>query len=288
MAIWNLGSINEDIVYRVPHIPAPGETLASTGRDVFLGGKGANMSVAAARAAAHVRHIGAFGSGAQWTVDRLLEYGVDTRNIAEIDSDPAQAIIFVAEDGENAIVLHPGANHEIPQATLQTALSEADTGDWLLIQNETNLQRTAAELGRKMGLKVAYAAAPFSAERVEAVLPSLDFLILNEVESAQLAEATGKKPGDLGVRDVIVTLGADGADWYGPDGRSHFEAVKVDPVDTTGAGDTFTGYVIAGLDRGLPMAQAIGQAIRASALMVTRHGTADVIPDLAEVQSFKP
>jgi len=92
MTIWNLGSINSDVVYAVPHIPAPGETLASTGRETFLGGKGANMSVAAARAAAQVRHIGAVGEDGKDLVQRLLEYGVDTRNIAVIDTDTAQAI----------------------------------------------------------------------------------------------------------------------------------------------------------------------------------------------------
>jgi len=220
-------------------------------------------------------------------VERLLEYGVDTRNIAEIETETAQAIIMVDPDGENAIVLHPGANAQIPQVTLQAAMAEAETGDWLVIQNETNLQRTAAEMAKKLGLQVAYAAAPFDAARVQAVLPHLDFLILNAVEAQQLQDATGQSPDDLPVRDVIVTLGADGADWYGSTGKQHFPALKVDPVDTTGAGDTFTGYVLAGLDRGLPMAQAIGQATKAGALMVTRRGTADVIPDLSEVQGFE-
>ena len=287
MAIWNLGSINIDIVFGVTRIPLAGETLPTLGREVFLGGKGTNMSVAAARAASRVHHIGAVGPDGDWTVERLLEYGVDVQHIDELDCDTGQAIIMVAEDGENAILLHPGANVEIPQATLQSALSEAQTGDWLLIQNETNLQRTAAALGKKMGLKVAYAAAPFDAERVAAVLPYLDFLILNAVEAAQLAEATGQQPADLPVADVIVTLGADGADWYGAEGKQHFPAIAVDPVDTTGAGDTFTGYVLAGLDQGMPMAQAIGRATVAGALMVTRHGTADVIPDLSEVRAFR-
>lgn len=287
MAIWNLGSINADYVYSVPHIPAPGETLSSTKRQLFLGGKGANMSVAAARAAAHVNHIGAVGSDGCWAVERLLEYGVDTRNVAEIDTETAHALIIVNQHGENTIVLHPGANFEVPQTTLQTAMAEAQTGDWLVIQNETNLQRTAAELGKRMGLQVAYAAAPFDAERVQAVLPYLDFLILNAVEAEQLHAATGMSPKDLPVRNVVVTLGADGADWYGTGDKEHFPAYKVDAVDTTGAGDTFTGYVLAGLDRGVPMGQAIRQATKAAALMVTRHGTADVIPDLSEVQAYQ-
>jgi ribokinase len=286
MAIWNLGSINADYVYSVPHIPAPGETLAATDRQVFLGGKGANMSVAAARAAATINHIGAVGFDGAWMLERLLEYGVDTRFITVLDSESAQALIAVDPKGENAIILHPGANAKIPQTILQEALSEAETGDWFVTQNETNLQRTGAALAKKMGLRVAYAAAPFDPERVKAVLEHLDFLILNAVEAEQLKQATGQGPDDLGVIDVIVTLGGDGADWYHRGSKEHFAAILVDPVDTTGAGDTFTGYVLAGLDRGLPMAQAIGLATKAGGLMVTRHGTADVIPDLSEVTAF--
>lgn len=288
MTIWNLGSINADFVYRVPHIPAPGETLSSTGRQIFLGGKGANMSVAVARAGAHVCHIGSVGPDGKWASQRLLEYGVDTRFITEIETETAQAIIAVAEDGENSILLHPGANHEIPQTILQTALSEAETGDLFVTQNETNLQRTGTALARRLGLRVAYAAAPFDVSRVQAVLPDLDLLILNAVEARQLQNGTGQAPGDLPVRDVIVTRGADGADWYGPQGCVHIDAHPVEVVDTTGAGDTFTGYVLAALDRGMPMEQAISLAMRAAALMVTRLGTADVIPDLMEVQMFRP
>lgn len=288
MTIWNLGSINTDIIYSVPHIPAPGETLSSTGRSVFLGGKGANMSVAAARAGAHVRHIGAIAPESKWTRDRLLEYGIDTRSVIEIDADPAQAIISVAEDGENAILLHTGANGAIPEDHVKQSLTEAEVGDWVVTQNETNAQHTALALGKEMGLRVAYAAAPFSAEAVESVLSLLDFLILNEIEMAQLSDALGKSASELGIETVIVTKGADGADLYRNGEMSHFDALPVTPVDTTGAGDTFTGYVLAGLDRGLPVEQAVQLAIKASALMVTRKGTADVIPDLLDVQEFRP
>jgi ribokinase len=288
MTIWNLGSINTDIIYSVPHIPAPGETLSSTGRSVFLGGKGANMSVAAARAGAHVRHIGAIAPESKWTRDRLLEYGIDTRSVIEIDADPAQAIISVAEDGENAILLHTGANGAIPEDHVKQSLTEAEVGDWVVTQNETNAQHTALALGKEMGLRVAYAAAPFSAEAVQSVLSLLDFLILNEIEMAQLSDALGKSASELGIETVIVTKGADGADLYRNGEMSHFDALPVTPVDTTGAGDTFTGYVLAGLDRGLPVEQAVQLAIKASALMVTRKGTADVIPDLLDVQEFRP
>ncbi|TDK44430.1 ribokinase [Antarcticimicrobium luteum] len=290
MAIWNLGSINADMIYRVPHLPGPGETLAATSYARFLGGKGANMSVAAARAAAHVRHIGAVGPDGGWAVERLMEYGVDTRHIRSVEVATGHAIVAVEPGGENQIVIYPGANRAIPEALIQAALSEAGAGDTLLIQNETNAQVLAARLGRDLGLRVAYAAAPFDAGAVRAVLPFLDFLILNAVEAGQLEAATGLAPGVLPVRDVIVTLGARGARHFETvSGETReYPAIPVTPVDTTGAGDTLTGYVLAGLDRGLPMAQAIAQAMRAAAIMVTRHGTADVIPDLKDVQAGPP
>ncbi|NIZ11824.1 ribokinase [Phaeobacter sp. HF9A] len=289
MAIWNLGSINIDMVYALPHMPAPGETLAATTLDQGLGGKGANMSVAGARAGAHVCHIGAVGPEGKWCVDRLMEYGVDTRHILQSESATGHAIIAVDPSGENQIILYPGANQALSEAQIGQALSSANAGDILVMQNETNMQAEAARMGRDLGLRVAYAAAPFDAAAVQAVLPYIDLLFLNEVEAAQLQQATGKAPEDLGIADVVVTLGAKGARHF--DGRTgqvaDIPAQKVTPVDTTGAGDTFTGYVLAALDRGMPMAQAMAQASRAGALMVTRHGAADVIPDLKEVQDAK-
>ncbi|MGR3761252.1 ribokinase [Roseobacteraceae bacterium NS-SX3] len=289
MAIWNLGSINADMVYTLPHLPEAGETLAASRLDQYLGGKGANMSVAAARAGSHVCHIGAVGPEGKWAADRLMEYGVDTRHVAQIETPTGHAIIAVEPGGENQIILFPGANRAISEDQLGQALSAAEAGDILVMQNETNLQAEAAKLGRSMGLRVAYAAAPFDAGAVQAVLPHLDFLFLNEVEAQQLQAATGKAPEALGVQDVIVTLGSKGARHFaGATGETlDVPALPVTAVDTTGAGDTFTGYVLSGLDRGMPVAQAMAQAARAAALMVTRRGTADVIPDLKEVQDAR-
>ncbi len=285
MTIWNLGSINADMVYGLPHLPAAGETLAADGLERFLGGKGANMSVAGSRAGSRVSHIGAVGPDGRWAKDRLTEYGVDTRFIAEVDVPTGHAIIAVDAQGENLIILYPGANHALDKAQIGQALASASTGDILVLQNETNAQVEAARLGHELGLTVCYAAAPFQAQSVQEVLPFLDFLILNEVEAEQLRQETGLDAAELPVRHVIVTLGSKGARYLqqGCD-PVDFAAHKVQAVDTTGAGDTFTGYVLAGMDRGMPMEQAILQANRAAALMVTRHGTADVIPDLREVR----
>ncbi|MDA7423414.1 ribokinase [Thalassococcus lentus] len=290
MTIFNLGSINADQVYRLPHLPGPGETLASTGYKRGLGGKGANMSVAAARAAAHVVHIGSVGPDGQWAVERLMEYGVDTRQLEMVETVTGHAIIAVDDHGENSIILYPGANAEVSETKIETVLAEGTENDLFLFQNETNAQRYAAETASKQGMRIAYAAAPFDANAVKSVLPLLDLLVLNEVEADQLEEAIGQSAEQLPVRDVIVTLGGDGCRWHNTDDgiTREFPAIPVDPIDTTGAGDTFTGYLLAGLDRGMPTEQAIQLAIKAAALMVTRLGTADVIPDLKDVQDFAP
>lgn len=285
MTIYNLGSINADIFYRVPHLPMAGETLSAVSMDRGLGGKGANMSVAAARAAGRVVHIGAVGDDGRWAKDRLTEFGVDTRFI-HVSGVTGHAIINVDESGENSIVLLAGANHEITVEMIGSALSEASVGDVLLMQNETNAQLGAARMAKDLGLRVAYAAAPFEVGAVRAVLPYLDYLFVNEVEAEQLADAFGKSVYDLGVENVIVTLGAAGSLWYNQslNQEKRFDAVPVEAVDTTGAGDTFTGYVLAGLDRGMTMEQAVALATKAAALMVTRFGTSDVIPDLKDIQ----
>lgn len=282
--IWNLGSINIDNFYEVPHLPLPGETLAATSYGFGLGGKGANMSVAAARAAARVSHIGAVGANGRWTRERLMEYGVDVPHIAQLDTPTGHANIVVDPQGENSIVLYQGANVELTEAIIGAALTEASPGDFLLMQNETNGQDYATATAQALGLRVAYAAAPFEAAAIARLLGKIDLLILNAVEAQQLEETTGKAPNALGIVDVVITLGAKGCKWVSNTGEKCFDAYPADVVDTTGAGDTFTGYLVAGLDRGMDMDAAIDLALKAASLMVARRGTADVIPDLKEIQ----
>ena len=190
------------------------------------------------------------------------------------------------EAGENQIILYPGANHAISEVRLEDRLAAAEASDIFLFQNETNAQLKGATLASQQGMRVAYAAAPFEAAAVRAVLPLLDLLVLNAVEARQLQEATGHSPDRLPVRDVVVTQGARGAVWYETDSARATEiaAIPCDPVDTTGAGDTFTGYLVAGLDRGFGMRQALDLASKAAAIMVTRSGTADAIPDLKDIE----
>jgi len=284
--IYNLGSINADHAYDVPHLPQPGETLASSAYSLGLGGKGANMSVAIAQAGGSVRHIGAIGQDGAWAREKLLAFGVDCTHVVQVDVPTGHAIINVEPGGENAIVIYAGANQMQSAKVIRDAMRKAETGDTVLVQNETNGQVEALKIATGRGIRRVYAAAPFEAEAVKAALPLCDILVLNEVEMAQLHQASGQDVPELGVDTVVVTRGAKGVRCF--ERASDFrpldiEAPKVVAVDTTGAGDTFTGYLVAGLDAGLALQDAVRRAVMAAALSVTKKGTTDAIPAVKDV-----
>lgn len=286
MAIWNLGSINIDHIYRLDHLPRPGETIASRDFSQGLGGKGANQSIAAARAGAVTMHLGAMGTGDDWVISGLRDSGIGTENILRLsDQVTGHAIILLDQDAENSIVIHPGANRALTPAALQESLAKIQQGDTLLIQNETNCQVEAAKAARAAGAKVIYSAAPFDIEAVRAILPYCSILAMNAGESKQLFAAM---PGDLPVDGLLITRGGDGAEYRDlKTGQSWQQAsFKVKPVDTTGAGDTFAGYFAAALDRGDDIAKALRTASAAAALQVTRKGAGDAIPVMDEVLGF--
>lgn len=287
MAIWNLGSINIDHVYRVPHLPMPGETLAALSYATGLGGKGANQSVAAARAGARVCHIGAVGGDGSWALRKLKAFGVDLAHVAEVAAATGHAIINVDPKAENAIVIHAGANAALSQAQVSGAMALCAPTDTVLLQNETNLQAETAREAASRGLRVIYSAAPFSVLAVQAVLAHVSLLVMNEGEAAALVTARGQSLEALPVGGVIVTKGARGAEWISARAETIFQpSFPVTPVDTTGAGDCFIGSLAAALDRGDTRAAAMRFAAGAAALQVTRPGAADAMPTRAEVEAF--
>lgn len=287
MTIYNLGSINVDHVYRLPHMPVPGETMAARDYAQGLGGKGANQSVAVARAGARVIHIGAIAAQAEdWVVDRLGEYGVDTTHIARLPHIASgHAIILLDASGENSIILHSGANGRLDKGAVEAALAGIGPGDTLLLQNETNLQVEAARIARAAGARVIYSCAPFDIDATLAVLPHVSLLALNAVEAAQLAAAS---PDGVAVPAMLVTMGAEGAEYRDLAAGTVIRqpAFAVEVFDTTGAGDCFTGYLAAGLDMGRDLPEAMRHAAAASAIKVTRAGAGDAIPEAAEVLNF--
>lgn len=283
MAIYTLGSINIDHVYRVPHLARPGETLAATDYSKGLGGKGANQSVAAAKAGAKVFHIGAVGPESAWALDELRIHGIDVSNVLQIKTATGHAIIQVDPAAENTITLFPGANRQIPDSHVSRVLASARPGDTLLMQNETSAQSASVRLAADMGLRVLYSPAPFELAPLEAVTPFASLLMMNEIESEEMIAAFGGFPDC----DVIITKGADGAEWHSAGNDPLIlPAFSVTPVDTTGAGDCFAGTIAAALDAGLDRETALRRAAAAAALQVTRPGAAAAMPGMAEVDAF--
>ncbi|OCX61622.1 ribokinase [Thioclava sp. SK-1] len=285
--IFNLGSINSDLVYGLPHFPAPGETLSAINHRRGLGGKGANQSIALARAGATVTHIGAVGPDGAWMTDQLRCAGVECDHIQQLDCASGHAVIYVDPHGENSIVIYPGANVALRDNDVMVALAQAGPDDILVLQNETSALLSAARAAHAKGMFIAYSAAPFDAQAVRDILPYLSLLLCNEGEARQLSQALGLEVSAIPVKHLVITKGAKGAVWLDPAADPiTVPSFKVIPVDTTGAGDTFAGYLVAGLSEGKSPANAMHLASAAAALSVTRAGAADAIPTRAEVDAF--
>ncbi|MFH5775253.1 ribokinase [Paracoccus sp. NGMCC 1.201697] len=286
MTIYNLGSINIDHVYRLANLPRSGETIHSRDLDHGLGGKGANQSVAAARAGARVVHLGAMGAADDWVLQRLVAAGVETDRIARLpDQVTGHAIILIDAEGENSIIVHGGANQDLSAETVRRDLTGIGPGDILMMQNETNLQAEAAAQASAAGATVIYSAAPFEIGALRKVLPHVSILAVNEGEAAETFAALGE---DLPVQGLLITRGPEGAEYRDlTAGMVHRQpAFAVTALDTTGAGDCFAGWFAAGLARGEDVPTALRHAAAAAALQVTRHGAGDAMPDRAEVLEF--
>ena len=287
--IINFGSINIDHVYRVPHLVKPGETLSSLDLVTGLGGKGANQSVAIARAGVSVAHVGRVFKGDRWAVELLASTGVDTDNIALIEGASGHAIIQVDDQGENAIVLHGGANQSFSIADIESALNRNQQARYLLMQNETNLLAETFELAQAKGIKIVLNPAPMTDNIKDLPLAKLDTLIVNRGEAealcgaADIDQMTQQMAALAPQTRVVVTLGGDGAMLLANGEVTHINSPSVDVVDTTGAGDTFVGYFLAGVAEGMNDHDALQRACLAGSIAVTRQGAITAIPDRSEV-----
>lgn len=288
MTIFNLGSINIDLIYRVPRFPAPGETVTTLEHQRMLGGKGANQSIALARAGADICHIGATNAEDDWLRSEMRGAGVDITAVQDSKCATGHAIVTVSADGENQIMLYPGANRAIDIGPATTVLADADAGpgDWAVLQNETNGAEDFVKAARARGMKVAYSAAPFDAGITARLLPGTDLLVVNEGEAAALSEMIGKPAAEAGIPHLVVTRGGDGADYAGINGRIHSPAFAVTPIDTTGAGDCFFGFLLAAMAAGKKIEVALREASAAAAIQVTRPGAGAAIPDRGALDEF--
>ena len=282
MTIVNLGSINIDHIYTMPHLVTAGETIAATSFQSALGGKGANQSIAIARAGGTVFHGGMINRRDEAWLKPMIDAGVDVSMVAHGDLPTGHAIVAVDDGtGENQIILSPSSNNAVPDHIGAWLLEKGGVGDWALAQNETNQTASFLKDAKAKGLSICYSAAPFVADITADLLPLVDLLIVNEGEYADLVSHLGRV--DLGINHLIVTKGSKGATYYGEGEPFECPAAKVEAVDTTGAGDTYLGYVLAGLDGGMTMQDAMERAALAAAIQVTRLGASEAIPTADEV-----
>lgn len=285
MTIYNLGSLNLDRVYAVPDFVRPGETVMSESCAVFCGGKGLNQSVALARAGARVRHIGMIGRDGAPLRALLQEAGADTGSIAETDGDSGHAIIQVVPSGQNGIIVCSGANAALTEAYIASALAPIRPGDIFLTQNETSGVAFALKTAHEKGARVALNPSPVTPALYGYPLELVDILILNEVEGALLAAREGTYTELLAAladrypnAAVVLTVGRDGA-YYAKGGTVLYQPSQpVRTVDTTAAGDTFCGFFLAALSKGLSEREALLRASEAAAIAVGRRGAAPSIP----------
>ena len=288
------GAIGVDIVTRVQHFPRPGESIACDGYDVVPGTKGANQALAAARAGASVVHVATRGDDASGivAVSLLQEAGVDLRHVRTVATPTGTCLITVDASGENTVVAASSANRHTTASQLEACAFGA--GDVLLLQCELPLAETfaAVRLARERGARVVLNAAPAAAVPAD-VLSALHLLVVNETEAEAIAAATGLHEADPeriarllheehGCA-TVVTLGGDGAVLWDGGVRRHVPALAVPVVDSTAAGDSFTGYMAAALDRGLGLEAGLRHGVAAGSLCCTRHGAQTGIPTRAEV-----
>ena len=308
--ILSFGSLNIDYVYSVDHFVQKGETLASSALEIFSGGKGLNQSVALGRAGAEVFHAGAVGPDGQFLLDLLQEAGVDTHLVKQLESvRTGNAIIQRDPEGNNCILLYGGANQAITREQVKESLEGFGAGDYIVLQNEINQMPFLMEQAHAKGMHIVLNPSPMNGRIFEMPLGCVDYLILNEVEAAQILEADTPALGDekaaLGDEKageamaellkkkfprsrIVLTLGEKGAVYCGEETRIRQPAYAVRAMDTTAAGDTFTGYFIAGISRGMSAEEALDTASRAAAIAVTKPGAAPSIPAWEQVQDWNP
>ena len=289
MKILCFGSLNYDHVYQVDHFVKPKETMSSLSYNRGFGGKGLNQSIALAKAGSEIYHAGRVGTDGQDFIDYLNSYNVNTKYLIKDDTiATGHAIIEVCE-GQNCIILHGGANQAITIEQIDNTLNDFGKGDILLIQNEINNLPYLINKAKEKGLYIAFNTAPMDEKVFTYPLDKIDLFIVNEIEGAALAkvDSTDYEVIIEGLKklnkEIVMTVGEAGSYYINNNEVIHEEAVKVDAVDTTAAGDTFTGYFLAKRLEDVDVKTALKIASKAASITVQGEGAAKSIPSIEEV-----
>lgn len=293
MNFLNFGSLNLDIVYSVPHIVSPGETISSTCMDIFPGGKGLNQSVALSRAGGAVFHAGMIGEDGMMLKNVCRENKINTDYIRIVKEKTGNALIQVADSGENSIVLFGGANQANSKEFVDSVLANFDEGDVLLLQNEINLVDYIIEKAAERKIKIVLNPSPYNEKLKNCDFSKVDLFFVNEVEGNQI---TGKSVPDE-ILDVlekkfpaasfVLTLGKNGSVFSDGKKRTSCGIYPMPVVDTTAAGDTFTGFFCYLYFNKLGnIKEILDTATKASALAVSKKSAVPSIPTMAQVNAL--
>ena len=291
MKLLVFGSLNIDHTYRLPHLVRPGETIASAAYRRSEGGKGFNQAAALACAGQEVFFAGAMGPDGLFLKEYLQTLQVRTDFLRTLDAPTGHAIIQVDGAGQNAIIIFGGANTMITPEMISDVLSHFDAGDWLLMQNEISCGDCLIRAAHARGMHVVLNPSPMSPEVLTWPLDKVAWLLLNEVEGG---DVTGQRDPDAILDEllrrypachVVLTLGADGSVYADARQRIRQAAIPTDAIDTTAAGDTFTGYFLQSFLQDGDVSAALRKASHAAAIAVSRPGASRSIPRREEVEA---
>lgn len=289
MKVLNFGSLNYDYVYKVDHIMQPGETQASKGMQTFCGGKGFNQTIALARSGVNVFHAGCIGADGQMFLDVCRQNGVDTTFLMQLDGKSGHTIIQVDKNAQNCIMLYGGTNRQQTRDSVDKVLGHFAEGDILLLQNEINELDYIIDRAYEKRMQIFLNPSPYDRGLDICDMKKISVFLLNEIEGNMM---TGKEQPEEILEamleqypdaKIVLTLGSEGAVYCDKIQRCAQPVFPVKAVDTTAAGDTFTGYFISGMIKELPMENILKRASMAAAIAVTREGAAPSIPGYEEV-----
>lgn len=291
MKILNFGSCNIDYVYSLDHIVEEGETETTYKIETFPGGKGLNQSIAIAKAGVKVYHAGCVGCDGEILTNILMKNDVDISYISKIDEKNGHAIIQVSSEGENSIFLYPGSNEKITKNYIDFVLENFGRNDIILLQNEISNVEYIVEKAYQKQMCIILNPSPFNEKLDKIDFNKLTYIILNEIEAKAISGCDIPEESLIYIKNqypnlkVMLTLGSNGCIYTDSLCEFYQPSFKVEVVDTTAAGDTFTGYFVAELSRGADYQKILKIASAASAIAVSRKGAAPSIPDRCEVLS---
>lgn len=291
MKVLNFGSLNYDYVYKVDHMILAGETMDSYSLETHFGGKGLNQSIALAKAGVPVQHAGMVGEDGQAFLDLCRDNGVDTKYIRMVHGKSGHTIIQLDKNAQNSILLYGGSNRMITKEFIDEVLADFGKDDILLLQNEVNLMPYIIDSAYARGMQIILNPSPYNESMNDCDYGKISVFLVNEIEGGQISgESDPDKILDVMMErfpkaKLVLTLGHDGAVYRDEEQTYRQNVFRVKAVDTTAAGDTFTGYFIAGMLKNIPIPERLCRCAKASAIAVMRMGAAESIPTEEEVEN---